>query len=87
MSEKELIKSTKKGPVKYFSDVNIENTERYVWKNGKKVNNGKSWKAMEFDNYIGAKYGKKTKYIRVEETAGVIHGHTITPEEYYKLTR
>lgn len=40
----------------------------------------------EFDRVIGAKYGKPSKWVRVEETritGGVeIHGHPITKEEY-----
>lgn len=42
---------------------------------------------MKFNDVIGASVGKETKYIRVEESGGTIHGHPITEDEYKKLTK
>ena len=42
---------------------------------------------MELDDVVGASGGKETKYIRVEESSGTIHGHPITEEEFRKLTK
>lgn len=75
---KKVIKSTKNGPAKYMPDINIEQLERMVWESGTPVTNGKTWKVMEFDNIIGASAGKETRFMRVEMSAGTIHGHPIT---------
>ena len=84
---KDTIKSTKSGPAKYMPDVDIETIERYAWKNGTAVTNGKTWKVMEFDNVIGASDGKATRYMRVEMTSNTIHGHPISENEFMKLIR
>jgi hypothetical protein len=84
---KDIVKSTKNGPAKYSPDVNIKDLEMGVWGNGINVTNNKSWKVMEFDNYIGACNGIETRYVRVELTAGIIHGHPISYSEYIRLIR
>ena len=83
----EIVKSTKNGPAKYKNGIEIESIERQVWDAGIPVTNGKPWKVQEFDYTIGASNGKETSYMRVEESAGVIHGHPITKEEYKKLLK
>ncbi|MFS1512525.1 hypothetical protein VQL36_08825 [Chengkuizengella sp. SCS-71B] len=80
-------KSTKNGPAKYIKGIDYESLERDVWDEGIKVTNGKTWKVMEFDYVVGAKYGKHTKYVRVEWTEGTIHGHPITKDEFRKYTK
>jgi len=42
---------------------------------------------MEFDEIIGASAGQGTRFIRVELSAGTIHGHPITPAEATRLLR
>lgn len=54
-------------------------------KTGKNVANGKNWKVKEFENVIGASGGKETRYVRIENSNGTIHGHPITENEYRKL--
>lgn len=83
----EIVKSTKNGPAKYKNGIEIEPIERQIWAEGIPVTNGKPWKVQEFDYTIGASNGKETSYMRVEESAGVIHGHPITKEEYKKLLK
>ncbi len=84
---KDVVKSTTDGPAKYTPGTNVEGLERKVWAEGVEVTNGKNWKVMELDDVVGASGGKETKYIRVEESGGTIHGHPITEEEFRKLTK
>ena len=42
---------------------------------------------MEFDEIIGVSEGTPTRFVRVEMSANVIHGHPITEAEYKKLTK
>lgn len=37
---------------------------------------------MEFDEIIGVSEGTPTRFVRVEVSANVIHGHPITEVEY-----
>ena len=60
---------------------------RVVWENGKLATNKKPWKVMEFDEMIGVSEGTPTRFVRVEMSANVIHGHPITEVEYKKLTK
>jgi Domain of unknown function (DUF4157) len=87
MAWKDVVLSTKNGPAKYLHGTNIEALERSVWAGGRKVTNGKSWKVQEFPNVIGASEGKASRWMRVEESAGTIHGHPISEAEFLKLTR
>ena len=89
LSWKETVESTKSSTIgaKYKPEINIEKLERHVWETGTPVTTGKSWKVKAFDYVCGACDGKETKYMRVEESAGVIHGHPITETEYKKLTK
>ena len=87
MSWKNVIKSTKNGPVKYNLGTDIKVLEKMVWKKGIPVSNGKTWKVMEFNDIIGASGGAETKYMRVEMSGGTIHGHPITKAEYKKLIK
>ena len=84
---KQIVESTKNGPAKYKPGTDIEALERHVFTNGTPVTNGKSWKVMEFGEDIGAANGNATRFMRVEESAGVIHGHPISPSEFKKLTK
>ena len=52
-----------------------------------RVTTGKPWKVMEFSEEVGASGGKGSKWVRVEESGGTIHGHPITQAEYIKLTK
>lgn len=65
----------------------IESIKQKVWSKGLPVTNGKSWKVMEFPGVIGASGGKVSRWMRVEESAGVIHGHPITKIEFQRLLR
>lgn len=88
VSWKQTVNSTKNGPAKYSLDIkDIESFEREAWNSGTKVTNGKNWKVKAYDRVIGASNGKETSYIRIENSAGTIHGHPITEAEYFKLLR
>ena len=82
-----IIKSTKGGPAKYLPETDIQAFELNAWEKGISVTNGKTWKVMAFDEVIGASDGLPSKWVRVEETAGYIHGHPITIEEYTALIK
>jgi len=82
-----IVENTKNGPAKYKPGTNIEALERKIWSKGTPVTNGNSWKVMEFSDEIGASGGKSSNWVRVEESAGTIHGHPITQDEFCKLTR
>ncbi|MEZ4361924.1 MAG: hypothetical protein R3B48_17165 [Kofleriaceae bacterium] len=82
-----IVEGTKSGPAKYSPGTNIEALERSVWDKGRAATNGRSWKVMEFADDIGASGGHPSRWVRVEESAGVIHGHPITKAEYLKLLR
>ena len=82
-----VVESTKNGPAKYLPNTAIEALERMVSRLGNPVTNGKTWKVMEFPNEIGASGGKSSRWVRVEESAGTIHGHPITFAEFTKLTK
>lgn len=82
-----IVKSTKNGPAKYIKGINIESFERTAWQQGTKVTNGKTWRVMKFDKIIGASGGVETQYMRVEMSAGTIHGHPITRAEYLSLIK
>ena len=84
---KKQVEATKSGPAKYSPGTDIESLERDVWENGQSVTNGKNWKVQEFDHEIGASGGKSSRWIRVENNSGTIHGHPITQQEYQKLTK
>jgi RHS repeat-associated protein len=82
---KKIVEATTTGPAKYRPGINIRQLEEAVWKNGTPVCNGKPWKVAEFSSDIGASGGRASRWVRVEESGGAIHGHPITPEEFYKL--
>lgn len=42
---------------------------------------------MKYEEVIGASEGKETVYIRIERTAGTIHGHPISEAEYKRLLK
>jgi len=84
-SWRDTVDGTKNGPAKYRPGTNIQQLERQVWAEGSPASNGKSWKVMEFDEVIGASGGAESRWVRVEESAGTIHGHPITRREYLKL--
>nr|WP_241488375.1 RHS repeat-associated core domain-containing protein [Winslowiella iniecta] len=86
-SWKDILKSTKTGPAKYKPEIDIEALERSVFKDGTPVTNGKTWKVKEMDDLIGASEGKDSKWIRVEESGGTIHGHPISLAECLRLTK
>jgi RHS repeat-associated protein len=81
-----IVKSTQNGPAKYLPGTNIEALERMVHAEGQAVTNGKPWKVMDMGKVIGASEGRETSFVRVEESAGTIHGHPISKEEFKKLT-
>ncbi len=87
VSWKDTVNSTKSGPAKYKPDINIKDIEMKVWNEGIEVTNGKTWKVMRFNENIGACSGKETPYVRVEMSGNTIHGHPITPAEYFKLIK
>lgn len=80
-----IVKSTGGGPAKYFPGVDIENLERLVFKTGTPAVNGKPWKVMEFQSIVGASDGQESRWIRVESSAGTLHGHPITHDEFNRL--
>ncbi len=83
----DIVKSTKYGKAKYKSGINIQEIEKTTWDSGILVEKDKCWKVKKFDNIIGAKRGEATQYMRVEMSAGTIHGHPITEAEYKNLTK
>lgn len=84
---KTVIKSTVKGPAKYLPGLDVEALERLVWEKGEAVANGKPWKVMSFAEEVGASGGKSSSWVRVEESAGTLHGHPITETEFTRLTK
>ena len=84
---KKIVASTKSGPAKYLPNTDIKSLEMNAWKTGTPVTNGKPWVVKKFDHIIGASEGKETVYVRIEISAGTIHGHPISLSEYSKLTR
>jgi len=46
----------------------------------------KPWKVMECQHCIGASHGKLSRWVRVELSAGAIHGHLISEQEFMRLT-
>ena len=60
---------------------------RVVWENGKLATNKKPWEVMEFDGIIRVSEGTPTRFVRVEMSANVIHGHPITEAEYKRRTK
>jgi hypothetical protein len=83
----QIVESTRRGPAKYSPGTSIEALERRVWAEGRATTNGRSWKVMEFADDIGASGGQASRWIRVEESSGTIHGHPITQAEYLRLIR
>ncbi|WP_429619631.1 RHS repeat-associated core domain-containing protein [Serratia sp. 2723] len=86
-SWKDIIKSTKLGPAKYKPGTDIEALERSVYSTGQVVTNGKPWKVKDLGEVIGASEGKLSQWMRVEESAGTIHGHPISRSEFLRLTK
>ncbi|WP_269632539.1 RHS repeat domain-containing protein [Pelomonas sp. BJYL3] len=82
-----VVESTISGPAKYLHGTNVESLERYVWEHGTQATNGRTWKVMAFGEEIGASNGKPSRWIRVEESGGTIHGHPISEAEFKKLTK
>jgi transmembrane sensor len=82
-----VVESTLSGPAKYLHGTNVESLERYVWEHGTQATNGRTWKVMAFGEEIGASNGKPSRWIRVEESGGTIHGHQISEAEFKKLTK
>ncbi|MEL6544927.1 MAG: hypothetical protein AAFQ82_09895, partial [Myxococcota bacterium] len=82
-----IVDGTKHGPAKYKPGVKIEELERMVHAKGTRTTNGRPWKVMEFAEEIGANSGKRSRWVRVEESGGSIHGHPITHEQYLKLLK
>ncbi|HLO65574.1 MAG TPA: hemagglutinin repeat-containing protein [Holophaga sp.] len=81
-----IVDATRSGPAKYLPGTNIEALERMIWSEGTKVE-GKAWRVMEFAKDVGASRGKPSRWVRVEESAGTIHGHPITEAEFHGLSR
>jgi hypothetical protein len=84
---RQIIQNTASGPAKYKPGIAIEALERKVWAEGTAATNGRPWKVMEFADEIGASGGSSSRWVRVEESGGTIHGHPITLAEFLKLTR
>lgn len=85
-SWKDIIKSTKTGPAKYKPDINIKSVEYDLFNSGTPVTNGKPWKVKDMGEVIGASEGKPSQWMRVELSAGTIHGHPISIDEFLRLT-
>lgn len=84
---KKVVSGTKNGPAKFSPGIDIKSTTQSAWKDGIKVNNGKNWKVYDNVGMVGAKNGKETNYMRVEQAPdGQVHGHPISKEEFDKLT-
>jgi hypothetical protein len=84
---KQIVESTTSGPAKYKPGTAVEALERKVWAEGTAATNGRQWKVMEFPDEIGASGGSSSRWVRVEESGGTIHGHPITLKEFLRLTR
>ena len=85
-SWKDIIKSTKTGPVKYTHDVDIKNLEYDVFNTGNPVTNDKPWKVKDMGKVIGASEGKESQWMRGELSGSTIHDHPISLDEYRRLT-
>jgi hypothetical protein len=82
---KQLLGASISGPAKYLPGIDIQRLEMEVWEKGAPVCTGRPWKVAEFTKDIGVSKGKPSRWVRVEETAGAIHGHPITEQEYREL--
>ncbi|EIE9118055.1 hypothetical protein Q1E06_003947 [Salmonella enterica] len=85
-SWKDIIKSTKTGPAKYKPGINIKSVEYDVFNSETPVTNGKPWKVKDMGEVIGTSEGKPSQWMRVELSAGTIHGHPISIDEFLRLT-
>mgnify|MGYP000374435580 CR=1 FL=1 len=83
---KDIVAGTRHGLEKYRLGTDIEALERSVWKTGTPVTTERTWKVAEFTDEIEASGGKSSRWVRVEESAGTIHGHLISEMEDRKLT-
>jgi len=81
-----ILEGTVNGSAKSLPGTKVEVIERMVWEKGIEVQ-GKTWKVMEFHHEVGASGGKSNRWIRVEESAGTMHGHPITEIEYNRLKK
>eukprot|EP01133_Synstelium_polycarpum_P000138 gene138-163_t len=70
----DIVSSTRYGPAKYKPGINIEKLEREAYKNGVPSTHAKPWKLREYPQVIGASDGKPSYWVRIESSAGVIHG-------------
>ena len=82
-----MITSTKSGPAKYLPNIDVKALELDVWEKGKLATNKKSREVIGFYEIIGVSEGTPTRFVRVEMSASVIHGHPITEAEYKKLIK
>ncbi|WP_181259198.1 RHS repeat domain-containing protein [Pseudoduganella armeniaca] len=81
----EIIEGTKSGAAKYKPGVDIQALEMAAWDTGtpargSTVNRG--YKVKSYDYVIGASEGKESRWLKIECSAGVVHGHPITEAEY-----
>ena len=86
MQWKDVVQYTKSGHAKYKPGINIESVEINAWLNGIEVL-GKPFKIFECDIIIGAKNGIETKYMVVKNSANTLHGHPLTPQEFFKYMK
>ncbi|NWB22975.1 MULTISPECIES: hypothetical protein [unclassified Pseudomonas] len=82
----DIVSSTRYGPAKYKPGINIEKLEREAYKNGVPSTHAKPWKLREYPQVIGASDGKPSYWVRIESSAGVIHGHPVSEQEFRRLT-
>ncbi len=70
---------------RYFADVDVEAIERVAAQSGAPVPSPKpatTYKVCEFAEIVGASEGLPSRWLRVESTNGVFHGHPISRRVY-----
>ncbi|MFC1707007.1 hypothetical protein ACFL59_09345 [Planctomycetota bacterium] len=85
-SREEIIAATaNREPSRYFPGIDIEGLEMMAAREGVEVPSGSPttlYKVYEHESEIGASDGKVSRWVRVESSSGVVHGHPITSERY-----
>jgi hypothetical protein len=88
---KKIVENTRdrKFPAKYKPGIEIEQLEKTVWDRGVscKSPDGQVWKAMKFENIVGASNGQETNCVVVKNHSNMIHGHPITAEQFLQWTK
>src|SRR5690606_14956414 len=74
--------ATRGRPALYLQHEQVQQLETTAWERGVTTRTGNTeYRVWRFDDIIGASDGELTRCIRVEVTAGVLHGHPVPDRE------